>query len=35
MYTSKDYLFKELFGSFIDRNIDNYIYIYINNVNII
>jgi len=29
MYTSKDHFFKDLFGSFIDRNSDNFNYIII------
>ena len=29
MYTSKDHIFKDLFGSFINRNIDNFVYILI------
>ena len=29
MYTSKDHFFKDLLGSFINRNIDNFVYILI------
>jgi hypothetical protein len=29
MYTSKDHIFKDLLGSFINRNIDNFVYILI------